>query len=368
VRSLKTSILPPTDCQFVCTQDPKTSPVIDFSGNPSCEHCFDAEAYKAHGVPPSPHLSQSPFKPAALRPVLSKWGGSSRASLSPSTSTGLGARGNDGEKEKAWRVRTERQKSPMVLSFDELGEKLRKAGLEEKTVEQRTPTATREKAEVKKSRDTTRPLLNNSPTVTPKANRGWSLNTPIQPSTALAPTPAPSPATPQVASMKHSVSPLLPIVPRSSIHPLIEPVDTKPIPKPSTGSVAEETCPVCRLALGYGEFIQLPKTGEVLHRGCFKCGGCGEKLEAGRHVEAEDKVWHQRVSSAIVLEGMTHLPSLNLTVRSRSSTLPVHCHFPRRTSCERRRIRLIRSRSFACRPCRGGRLVLSLRARSWSWS
>ncbi|KAK4700100.1 hypothetical protein P7C70_g6151, partial [Phenoliferia sp. Uapishka_3] len=116
-----------------------TTPIIDITGHPSCESCFDSYAYRAHNIPPSPHLSsQSHFfsspAPIPVPPPPSKWGrssigGSSPKSLSPvRTSPVRGSFG--GGAEPASRLRRERENSPMVRSYDELGEKLRRAGIE----------------------------------------------------------------------------------------------------------------------------------------------------------------------------------------------------------------------------------------------
>ncbi|ORY90291.1 hypothetical protein BCR35DRAFT_137227 [Leucosporidium creatinivorum] len=311
----------------------------------------------------------------------------------------------DGEKEKASRLRMEREKSPMVPSFEELGEKLRRAGLEDPhpSTAMKAPVTDNIKLPsnpVSSPRETTRPLATSSPyqrsvkplpippafsnppsttsipsTATPRPthSRAWSMNPTSTPNPASA-TPLASPAitsatsrpshtrarslnstpktTTPIASQPYASTttppawarpnpavsssspwskalqsepqasqieapppssptrptPLLPTVPRRHLHVSLKPFDTKPIPSSLAspikglnspkkgGPVAEEMCPACSKPLGYGEFIQLPKTGEVLHRGCFVCGGCGEQLDAGRHTEAEGKVWHSQVS------------------------------------------------------------------------
>ncbi|KAM0755847.1 hypothetical protein T439DRAFT_320545 [Meredithblackwellia eburnea MCA 4105] len=52
-------------------------------------------------------------------------------------------------------------------------------------------------------------------------------------------------------------------------------------------------CGICRRELGYGSFVQLPRTGEVLHRECFRCAGCREMLDAEKHVESKGGIWHR---------------------------------------------------------------------------
>ncbi|GAA5860314.1 hypothetical protein JCM8547_003460 [Rhodosporidiobolus lusitaniae] len=145
-------------------RNPQTDAIIDFAGRPSCEACFDAEAYKHAGIAPSPHLSQSEFlkAPVNVPPAPSRWG---RKSVGPAAAAavkkavtaggeerkenvwsatmpqekalvGLGvdsslpaaAKQGPAEKPKAWRVQQERDKSPLVPSLNELGEKLRQAG------------------------------------------------------------------------------------------------------------------------------------------------------------------------------------------------------------------------------------------------
>lgn len=155
-----------TELNRFLPQNPTTPAIIDFASRPSCEDCFDREAYKSHGIAPSPHLSQSEFlkAPVNVPPAPSKWGRqstgpppprlqtqlpakgkenvwSSMAALSPSDSklVGLGVApsssggggGESAEKPKAWRIKQERDKSPLVPSLNELGEKLRKAGFED---------------------------------------------------------------------------------------------------------------------------------------------------------------------------------------------------------------------------------------------
>lgn len=279
------------------SQDPETSPVIDFAGNPSCEDCFDREAYKSHGVPPSPHLSQSPFKPATLRPAPSKWGGGS-AKAPPAT---IVRNVGQSDKGQAWRVRSEREKSPMVASYEELGDKLRKAGLEDRPAP----------APMKQSSATSKPSSSSStgasaptssaldvfggPTKSSAPSR-WSIQagSPARLAALSTTKPATPPAPAKLESPTRTASPLLPTVPRSSVHPSLKIADTKRSPTPSAKTVAEDRCHACSLPLGYGEFIQLPSTGAVLHRGCFRCGGCNETLDGGNYVNAEEKVYHQK--------------------------------------------------------------------------
>ncbi|GAA5954002.1 hypothetical protein JCM21900_005377 [Sporobolomyces salmonicolor] len=295
-------------CSY-CT-DPSTSPVIDFAGRPSCEACFGAEAYKARGIAPSPHLSQSEFRkqPVSVPPAPSKWGRPSISSSSPpkkasifsasGTNAAMGLGVSDvmradegqselgvGEKGRAWNVRLQREKSPMARSFDELAEKLRKAGLDDlpRPASSVKPSMA-SLLTLAPSSPSKRSLLPPTPTGSSssmtKTNGPWSAHAPTT-RTSTAPHPRPMLAPLQNAGGSSS---------RSFYSPSAQSFDKRVLTSTSNAT-AEEICPVCKLELGYGQFIEL-KSGEVLHRGCFTCGGCGKALE-GKYIEAEEKTWHK---------------------------------------------------------------------------
>ncbi|GAA5941318.1 hypothetical protein JCM10213_007484 [Rhodosporidiobolus nylandii] len=442
---------------YVCSYcpDPETSPIIDFAGRLSCESCFDAEAYKTHGIAPSPHLTQSEFlkQPVNVPPAPSKWG---RPSISPlaaaaggkvgkSSSSvwssiralgggkeglvGLGVQaaapprekekeGREAEqKPKAWRLKLERDRSPIVSSLDELGEKLRKAGLEEAPQSQRAASPTKvpssslsifisspsASASTPTSRSPIRPALaarttSASPTKPAPAYAAAFRSTssssakrsplplpPTSSSAASALFPAPvaggarrthtpsksiaeraalfsggggsgigssgeqkgyshgrsksvpvvalKPAPPASATAtRTALAPIQPPAPSASLtRPLPSPVQPPsrsaspiktskypsrtyspvkaaeppsrasspakaPLPSSAAAAVAaedEDACAVCHRELGYGSFIELPKTGKVIHAECFVCEGCKGALGAGKHAEVEGRWWHK---------------------------------------------------------------------------
>uniref|UniRef100_A0A0K3CAL4 BY PROTMAP: gi/647401258/emb/CDR47384.1/ RHTO0S14e02784g1_1 [Rhodosporidium toruloides] n=1 Tax=Rhodotorula toruloides TaxID=5286 RepID=A0A0K3CAL4_RHOTO len=309
---------------YTCSycEDPSTSPVIDFAGLPSCEACFDSEAYKTRGIPPSPHLSQSEWgkKPVSVLPPPSKWG---RPSL-PSASLGAAKKSNvwtskaapassssykstvtvNEEKPKAWRVRAERDKSPIAPSLDELGTRLRQAGLVD------TPAAAGQTSPLKPGATTTGASSNPSSMASTKSSSFARPASPVKTSSRpasgsnsvfasnlLSPTkPTGSPARPALAPVQPTANP-----PRPLPSPVQPPSPTKlpsSAPQPTLAPADPDTCPICRLDLGYGEFVELPKTGQVMHRDCFRCGGCEERLGTGKHVEAEGRWWHQQCAPA----------------------------------------------------------------------
>ncbi|BGP28374.1 hypothetical protein JCM10296v2_000106 [Rhodotorula toruloides] len=304
---------------YTCSycEDPSTSLVIDFAGLPSCEACFDNEAYKTRGIPPSPHFSQSEWgkKPVSVLPPPSKWG---RPSL-PSASLGTAKKSNvwtskaapaistsaaEEEKPKAWRVRAERDKSPIAPSLDELGARLRQAGLVD------NPAASSNTASLKPDATATRAPTNplatpstKSPSFARPASPIKTSSRPASPTKSVfatgstSPTKLPSsPARPALAPVQPTADP-----PRPLPSPVQPPSPTKlpsSAPQPTLAPADPETCSICRSALGYGEFVELPKTGQVMHRDCFRCGGCKERLGTGKHVEADGRWWHQQCAPA----------------------------------------------------------------------
>ncbi|GAA6008104.1 hypothetical protein JCM10207_007031 [Rhodosporidiobolus poonsookiae] len=365
--------------------NPSTSPIIDFAGRPSCEACFDAEAYKQHGIAPSPHLSQSEFlqHPVSVLPPPSRWGRPSISSAAPLRRTedsggsrkenvwsstgasqkselvGLGVTSvQDAEpKPKAWRVQQERDRSPLVPSLNELGDRLRGAGLQEplpprSLTKASTPAPASPSRAVAgtpsipaQPRPTARPAspakiappptLKLSTVSTPLARpRGHSPSKSIAERAALfggsaspgiAPKPTrpahnrsqsvpvnkPAPTTfrpplkplqPSVTSSRPLPSPLqTPSLPLKTAFPASSPAQAlpnEPAARSSPASAAhadDASCQICGLELGYGEFVEVGSGGgkQVLHRGCFVCGGCGEELGGGKHVVGEGKWYHQ---------------------------------------------------------------------------
>ncbi|GAA5991313.1 hypothetical protein JCM10908_003250 [Rhodotorula pacifica] len=277
---------------YTCSycDNPTTDPVIDFAGMPSCEACFDAEAYKHCGIPPSPHLGQSEFfKPTSVLPAPSKWGrpsmaggATSAARSSPWSSRGASSAAaspagraksatTNTETSKVSRLQFERNKSPIAPSLDELGDKLRRVGLQ-------TPnTATT--APLPALVPPTRPdpsripssmtQLSSSPTEASNASQPGSprkAGHASQPSSRMKPTPA-------------NITPSSPLKPSHAAAP--------------TSAVSPDSCAICDQALGDEDFVELASSAARMHSTCFRCGGCGQHLGGGRFVEAEARWWHR---------------------------------------------------------------------------
>lgn len=322
-RSLNPSPLtPPTAASQTCftclyCPSPQSDAILDFAGNPSCEDCFDAGAYKTRGIPASPHLASAPFNfGVQARPAPSKWGRGSISTPPKGVGTGagsptrrggaaagsparVGAAGVEGvAKVAGWRVQVEREKSPMAKSFDELGDKMRKLGLDGKPKAEgrgspwgsphvgaaRAGTKEEEgKASVAVSLGTRNAA--SSPASPTKA--GWTR--PSSPAKAATPSAAvtrPAPVRP----------PLLPRAPEptKANHATASASEARqPIPPPAATIPPSDTCAVCRLDLGYDELVELPKTKSLMHKGCFKCKGCEQQLSAGKHVDLEGDVYHK---------------------------------------------------------------------------
>ncbi|SCZ90688.1 BZ3500_MvSof-1268-A1-R1_Chr1-3g02151 [Microbotryum saponariae] len=265
---------------FNCRKDsdPQTGPVIDFAGNPSCEACFDSEAYKTKGVPPSPHLAQKGFEmgpvKANLRPAPSKWGGSkAKLNLSPAvkpttqtrygqdhSNTPAGNRnsallaGND-RAVPGWRLRNEREKSPIAASLDEMGNTFRRLGLERSE----SPLASSKRTDI---------AAQSTPVSSPTSSTYGRDVT----------------GTPAVRNTTSRTAPVWSQVP---------PINKSIQPKEGSSPTESTHCSVCNLVLGYGEFVQLQGKAGVMHKACFLCGGCRKPLEQGRHIEAGGQIWHQ---------------------------------------------------------------------------
>lgn len=252
-------------------QDPATEPVIDFAGHPSCEACFDAEAYKTRGIPPSPHLGQSDFlAPAPTLPAPSRWGrpsiaGASSASAarsSPWSRSSVAAptiaaptsptRARGGLES----LRSARDSSAIAPSLDELGEKLSGVGLQ-------SPSR----------RDLKTEELPSSPS---RLGR------------------RPLPATPQQADGLRSPAPGTPTQHNTPpVGPATSVSKDKPIS--ASSSPSGDGCLVCKCPVGDGDFVELASTSSRIHAACFRCGGCGIQLGSGRFIEAEGLWWHHKV-------------------------------------------------------------------------
>ncbi|GAA5884543.1 hypothetical protein JCM16303_000020 [Sporobolomyces ruberrimus] len=324
-------------CSY-CSNLTRTSIVIDFAARPSCEDCFDSFAYKSAGILPSPHLSQSEWNklPVEAPPAPNKWG---RPSLVGSTSVWsskpavkrdvikASVGGATAAKGNAWRIRQERDDSPLVETYDELGDKLKKLGLTGVS----SPTTAVSKVEP--TSHASRPLsqaplscgsrpaspeklglpasnvqsVSSAPSFASTASaspppRRAALQ-PLQPETNLTSRPdlGPVPAVDRnSASPSRAASPSKKgwgLPPSSSSSRSITPLSTDgpaaltKLPSPIND---QETCPACSRSLGYGQFVELP-SGTVLHLECFVCQGCRKSI-SGKYVEAETKAYHQECS------------------------------------------------------------------------
>lgn len=271
---------------YVCTycEDPRDI-IIDMAGSPSCEQCFDSAAYSTQGVPPSPHLSRTLSTNAKPLSAPSKYGAAPTlpAYVPSATSRILAGRNNRAEQESSkslwgapvvssaafdqrgstkvmgiedrsegWRIRKEREKSPMVNSFNELSDKLRRVGLED-----RPRPGTTSLSSVKGATSSKQSLPSAKPT---------STTPPLQP---------------RVPTAKVAVRPDQPI--KESSHDIEIVIDT-------------EHCGGCKLDLGYGDFAQLP-SGQLFHPQCFICRGCRLTFTDGKYVAIEDEYWHAQVGS-----------------------------------------------------------------------
>ncbi|GAA5821653.1 hypothetical protein JCM10212_004312 [Sporobolomyces blumeae] len=323
---------------YVCTYCPNpsnTSIVIDFAARPSCEACFDSFAYKSAGILPSPHLSQSewapPPKSVAAPPPPTKWGrpstggsmvggagqrGEARPNVWSSTTLprqsdaiGGGARGAEEgqgqgrEKGKAWRVRLERENSPLVRSYDELGDKLRQVGLKDSTAPARhaRTLSSLDVGDITPVTPSTVPPLKH---VAPKAKPLATSSTPshrpalqpVQPDARIAsvttarPEARPEPLTVPSGS---AARPLRPTASSTSVTPLSALARATPTSSDgsSTKTDEEEACPACRRPLGYGQFAQVA-SGAVLHLDCFVCGSCRKSITS-TYVEVEGQRYHK---------------------------------------------------------------------------
>lgn len=290
----------------------RQSIVIDFAARPSCEDCFDSFAYKTAGILPSPHLSQSEWSklPIEAPPPPSKWG---RPSISGSTSVwssrsqvkkeenSIKTGGEKNPKGAASRLKQERENSPLVQSYDELGDKLKRFGLTSSAAiaaPPSNPTA---------SKPSARPTITRSPVTSSFGSITQSKTLPTKSSTDKQITSALDFTSPRRAALQ----PVQPVQHSSAsfIHPgspsktaaaalspsandsnsppawimnfektttnssrALTPLTSNipSIPSKPSPINDQENCPACSLALGYGQFVELP-SGTILHLDCFAC-------------------------------------------------------------------------------------------------
>lgn len=95
------------------------------------------------------------------------------------------------------------------------------------------------------------------------------------------------------------------------------PTTLQPTEKKNVKEAEVEICPTCLQELGYGEFVQLAHTGAIIHRNCFRCGGCKEILEAGSHVEIDGKAWHSHCAPQKVVKSLIKPDGEELVLGSR---------------------------------------------------
>ncbi|GAA5870053.1 hypothetical protein JCM3774_004346 [Rhodotorula dairenensis] len=265
--------------------NPSTDPVIDFAGQPSCEACFDAEAYKTCGIPPSPHLGQSEFfKPAAALPAPSKWGrpliaGSPRPAPKPSVWSSYGSGAQDAsastsssktsamtlDASKLSRLQLERNKSPIAPSLDELSDKLRRVGLQNPTAPPKPGTS---------AIPPPRSEISGRTLPTLQQQQQHELFRPLADG-------SPQPGSPDKTATMATVSP-----------PSASPSKSLPHAQPRR-PMDPDCCAICAAPLGDADFVELVTSRLRMHSSCFRCGGCGKQLGGGRFVEAEACWWHR---------------------------------------------------------------------------
>ncbi|GAA5923669.1 ER membrane complex subunit EMC3 [Sporobolomyces koalae] len=297
---------------YVCSYCP-TSVVIDFAARPACEECFDSFAFKRAGLLPSPHLSQNEwnFKSTQAPPPPNKWG---RPSMTGATSVWSSASSASRDpkaltpngpstKPAAWRIRQERENSPLVRSYDELGDKLRKVGLSSNDLPSSNAASSPARI-VPQSPAATKPSpsLDNQTAVSLSSARE-ALQPVHQNSSRQSPvSPVKSPSTMPAdgSGLQTALKPRSVDIPRrwAASGASITPFDSDmPIPTNSPSSLRDhQTCPVCRLELGYGDFVELG-SGAILHKACFACEGCQQAM-SGKYIEAEGKAYHKECAPA----------------------------------------------------------------------
>lgn len=218
-------------------------------------------------------------------------------------------------KGKAWRVKIERENSPLVESYEELGEKLKKVGLNV-SADSKSTSSPSSSSPSKPSRFSSSSTIPSIPTLDRTATRSDSK--PIQPfetsSRPSSPRPTLRPlqvsgasnSTPQSISRSPSTTkPASPLKTSSFAHlatssstSLTLLPSTKSLSSDTTHSIVEEdqeTCPKCSLPLGYGQFVEL-SSGAIIHFDCFLCDTCSKSI-SGKYVESEGKAYHKDVST-----------------------------------------------------------------------
>ncbi|GAA5993783.1 hypothetical protein JCM5350_000240 [Sporobolomyces pararoseus] len=319
---------------YVCSYCPnysQTNVVIDFAARPSCEDCFDSFAYKTAGILPSPHLSQTEFGklPVEAPPPPNKWG---RPSMAGGTSVWSSRpvqkreepKGSDGMKGTAWRIKQERENSPLVQSYNELGDKLKRFGITTNSTStsqasssnppssttprnftQPQSSSTLPASSTAKPFDQTThpPSVRSMPSAAASNNEGFPLGRlalkPVQPNSissvrpssptktaALASRSTASSTTPAALASMHSQTTTNSPKSITVLNSNVPAVPSKPSPIND-----QETCIACSRDLGYGQFVEL-SSGTILHLECFSCNGCRKSI-SGKYVEAEGKAFHK---------------------------------------------------------------------------
>ncbi|GAA5962958.1 hypothetical protein JCM3765_006729 [Sporobolomyces pararoseus] len=325
---------------YVCSYCPnfsQTSVVIDFAARPSCEDCFDSFAYKTAGILPSPHLSQTEFStlPVEAPPPPNKWG---RPSMSGGSSVWSSRpaqkreepKGSDGAKGTAWRIKRERENSPLVHSYDELGEKMKRFGITTNPASTSRATTSNPPSSTT-SRNFTQPQ---SPSSNPASSGAKPFHQTPQHHSVRATTSTAASNTefsfPGRSALKPiqstSISPVLPSSPTKTSAPAtisaapsrIPPTllrlhsqtttdspksitlldsDVPVVPSKPSPINDQEICLVCARELGYGQFVELA-SGTILHLECFACDGCRKSI-SGKYVETEGKAYHRECAPAL---------------------------------------------------------------------
>lgn len=190
----------------------------------------------------------------------------------------------------------ERDKSPMVKSLNELGDRMRAVGLEKREALQTTQPKVEKKTSPWATKSTAAPLAMTAPPSPTRTTPTWA--------GAPAASSALNKSTLSLTASPVATSSALPRVPAAralsstSFSSTASRTTAAPTAAAAPSANDDDNCAVCHLALVYGELIQLPKTKELMHRACFVCAGCREMLSSGTHVSAEGSIWHHACAPA----------------------------------------------------------------------
>jgi len=270
-------------------------------------------------------------------------------------------RDDQGIKGKAWRVKLERENSPLVESYEELGEKLKKVGLNSSASTQPTsfpsPSSPSKPSRFSSSstapplqklnqagtKSDTRPspiFLTGSRPSSPSSLSPSSPRPKLQPIQSTQPIDTSGPASRPTSPTKPS-SPLK----TSSLAHLVTTSAASITPLSPTSSLSlnsnkllveqdQENCPKCSLPLGYGQFVEL-SSGIIVHFDCFACDTCHESI-SGKYIESEGRAYHKEVSTRVLRSSFAIdfelTISLDSALRHRNAIAPLSPLLPIKTT------------------------------------